>query len=102
MKCACSGGVWSSILVVAGLGAVGFGGYNLITKGCPLGMCRSDKASTVVPVSSTSPPAACPLSEGLDHPACCPEKSEAEREACCGHAMPSTPAPLVATPSAPQ
>jgi len=53
-------GVWSvamkvgitSIGAVLGLAAAGFGGYNLITTGCPLGMCEAPAAITAASLAN--------------------------------------------------
>ncbi len=103
MKCACKCGLVPSLLVVVGLVAGGLGGYNLITTGCPLGMCQDEAqvAGVTVPVSTTTDKASCPLSD--DEHACCPEKSAADRAACCGHdaKAPETVTTAVAPTQAP-
>lgn len=83
----------TSVLAVAGLMGLGFGGYNLISTGCPLGMCR-DEAAAVTPVanSTIATTEACPLSgDGL----ACPDKGVAEQEACCPAELTQ---PVVVTP----
>jgi len=54
MKCACGSGLWTTIGAVVGLVAVGYGGYNLLTTGCPLGSCRDSGGAAVVPAAATS------------------------------------------------
>ena len=41
------------VLLVAGLAAVGMGGYNLTTTGCPLGTCSTSHAQNSQPAVST-------------------------------------------------
>jgi hypothetical protein len=53
MKCACGSGLWTSIGAVVGLVAIGYGGYNVLTTGCPLGTCRDSGGASVVPASTT-------------------------------------------------
>lgn len=57
MKCACGCNILSSVAVVAGLAAVGLGGYNFITTGCPLGSCGPRQQAAIpavtVPVSAS-------------------------------------------------
>ncbi|MDX2131542.1 MAG: hypothetical protein SFY69_05780 [Planctomycetota bacterium] len=59
MKCACSTGLASTAAVVLGLGALGFGGYNLATTGCVLGNCSTDAAVTAVAAPAESGCALC-------------------------------------------
>ncbi|CAG0965526.1 hypothetical protein PHYC_00962 [Phycisphaerales bacterium] len=79
MKCACSRGFLSSGIAVLGLVGLGFGGYNVITTGCPLGSChKGDSAITTV---STTPPAdaaTCPFSSKDTTAAECPHSNS-----CC-------------------
>lgn len=49
------------VLIVAALAGVGMGGYNIATKGCPLGSCdRGAKAVTASHTSQT-PEGVCPI-----------------------------------------
>jgi hypothetical protein len=54
MKCACGCNGLSATLVVVGLGALGLGGYNLITTGCPLGSCgdTAGNAPVITPAAA--------------------------------------------------
>lgn len=52
MKCACGSGLWTTIGAVVGLVAIGYGGYNVLTTGCPLGTCSESSAASVVPASA--------------------------------------------------
>jgi len=89
MKCACGSGLFSSVAVVVGLVAVGFGGYNWATTGCPLGSCRPDavsaapeKAAVITPASTTTVnPVTTTKGEAKD--ACCSGKTEGcAKEGC--------------------
>jgi len=89
------------LALVAGLVAVGFGGYNFISTGCPLGHCGggdSDAALTSVSVPATN--AASPMGGECPHSACAAEtvvqtaaiegspkaccEGKAKGEGCCG------------------
>lgn len=50
MKCACT---LTPVLALAGLAALGFGGYNVMKTGCPLGTCADRPAAAVSTVSQT-------------------------------------------------
>ncbi|MFZ2873374.1 MAG: hypothetical protein WAZ94_02705 [Phycisphaerales bacterium] len=52
MKCACGSGLWTTIGAVVGLVAIGYGGYNVLTTGCPLGTCSESASASVVPAST--------------------------------------------------
>lgn len=59
MKCACGSGLVTSALVVLGLGALGYGGYNLVTTGCVFGTCSTEANATTVSTKSGSDCALC-------------------------------------------
>lgn len=50
MKCACT---LTPVLALAGLAALGFGGYNVMKTGCPLGTCADRATPAVATVSQT-------------------------------------------------
>lgn len=50
-----------SIVAVLGLVTAGFGGYNLVTTGCPLGSCEAPTALTNVSTTSGSGEHTCSL-----------------------------------------
>jgi len=93
-------GVWSvamkvgitSIGAVLGLAAAGFGGYNLITTGCPLGMCEAPAAITAASLANGSGAHECAL--GCSEHAPTPidvvtvaSKTEAASTCCSGDAQ---------------
>lgn len=50
------------VLVVAGIAAVGMGGYNFATTGCPLGRCEAGTtAGVATPAGHTSTKDGCPM-----------------------------------------
>lgn len=51
MKCSCS---WTPLLALAGLAALGLGGYNMMKTGCPLGTCCEATVATVTPATHTT------------------------------------------------
>ena len=51
MKCSCS---CTPLLALAGLAALGLGGFNMIKTGCPLGLCTSTTTTaSVTPATHT-------------------------------------------------
>jgi hypothetical protein len=110
MKCACGTGLGSAVAVVVGLVAVGFGGYNLVTTGCVLGVCRDDaQASPAVmkPVGAKGDAGSC-CAEGAKASECdaaCLAACEKDGKACphmakAGEVKPMEPAPAEAVPAA--
>lgn len=99
MKCACCRGFLSSGIAVLGLVGLGFGGYNVITTGCPLGSCHKGDAP-VTAVSTTSANASsCPFtgkSEAHPQTPCCEQGEMAAKaqpaQACPVHAAKPAPA----------
>lgn len=78
----CSKGL-GSVLAVAATAAVGLGGYNWYTTGCPLGACHKGDEARVINTSDTS---------GVKH-SCCEDgvdtlqaKSETGHSCCEGEA----------------
>lgn len=74
MSCGISLCFFKPVLVVAGIAAVGMGGYNFAVTGCPLGGCGGETASRVRTVAA-------PASE--------------KPECCSGESSESSPAMLV-------
>lgn len=109
MKCACGSGLWTSIGAVVGLVAIGYGGYNVLTTGCPLGTCRDTGGASVVQAATTGEKAgdACHAegegcSKGGD---CAKHEGCAKAEACAkegeGATCPFAPAGDKAAPPQP-
>jgi hypothetical protein len=59
---------FTSVGAVLGLAAAGFGGYNLITTGCPLGTCAAPAAITTASTSTDSHECALGCSEHAPTP----------------------------------
>jgi len=55
MKCSCS---IAPILAIVGLAGLGFGGYNMLNTGCPLGTCGSPESAAVTTTAAIVPAAA--------------------------------------------
>jgi hypothetical protein len=51
MKCGTC--LLAPVLAVLGLGALGFGGYNYVTTGCPMGSCESTTATVMQTAAGT-------------------------------------------------
>jgi len=106
MKCACGSRLFSSVAVVLGLTAVGFGGYNLITTGCPLGTCDETLAGSpsVISPAKDEPKGCCALSAPAADAACTAESVEAEcheHKGCEEVAPTSAENPQTTPPAAP-
>jgi hypothetical protein len=84
MKCSCS---WTPLLALAGLAALGLGGYNMARTGCPLGTCdsQSTTAASVSPAAHSTAIAA----EGADKADCCAVECDKTAADCalCPHAQ---------------
>jgi hypothetical protein len=65
MKCACT---LTPVLALAGLAALGFGGYNVMKTGCPLGACADRTPPAVTTVSQT---VVAPTEPARDDSPCC-------------------------------
>lgn len=87
------GSTISTVLVGLGLIALGVGGFNLVTAGCPLGICRTAAhfASTSASPASLPRPACgsdCTTSDHAHDKACCKGEGKTEGE-CCGECPPA-------------
>ncbi len=78
------------VLCIAGLGALGVGGYNLVTSGCPLGSCHGDSAKTTL-VSTQTDEGSCPMCPGhAEQGAATLASQTTEDETCHGGVCPVT------------
>ncbi|MCE7974246.1 MAG: hypothetical protein DYG92_07990 [Leptolyngbya sp. PLA1] len=84
MKCACSG-LWTTIGAVVGLVAIGYGGYNVLTTGCPLGTCRDSGGAAVVQAATTEKAGdACHgAGEGCSKGEVCTQSGECTKSEAC-------------------
>lgn len=105
MKCCCGSGLTTVLFTVVGLAAIGVGGYNFATTGCPLGVCADSACDT--PVVAAGAVGGCDASACTDHAAkeAC-DKADCDKTACdkagCTDDKPAEQAPAAQPEAAPE
>lgn len=79
MKCCCGSGLSTVLFALVGLTAIGVGGYNFATTGCPLGACADSACDSPVVAAGTL--GGCDKATCADH---ANAKADCEKATCAG------------------